>query len=111
MPTFQFKTRTDSNGYFSHTKEYNPPGPFGFKVKLTGELLRPTGTRVAGLLDIDAKDGGTFNPERKFAGAAGQKLDLGSWKIDGADNVIVLTGKTLPAKPDTDLEIRVTVDT
>lgn len=107
MPTYDLDITTDENGYIHKTKKLNPPGPFGFSVKLTATLTSPAETTIEGSIDIDAIDGSPTNPKRPFVATTGATVDLGSWSVDGGDNVIVLEGKTRPVRAKTKLNVTI----
>lgn len=105
MPSFTLNIRTDANGYFQKTENYNPPGPFDVTVTLSAKLLAPNATEVRGELDIDPVSGSPGNQKKSFMAKTGVAISLGSWRLDGGDNVFVVSGKTLPPRPNTDLKI------
>ena len=107
MPSFDFTLPTDDNGYFHHTAAYNPPGPFSLKVELSVRLNQPPDTKAEGRLDIDPADGGRGNQARDFVVASGESTSLGSWRLDRDDNLIVLSGRTEPARPNATLAVTV----
>ena len=104
MPSFDLNLVTDDNGLFQHTTRFNPPGPFSLNVALSVTLTQPGDPRALGRLDIDPADGGRGNQARDFAVDAGQTRSLGSWRLDGGDNVIVLTGRTKPERANSNLQ-------
>ena len=107
MPKFDFSLTTDENGYFQHTARFDPLGPFSLRVELSVALNQPDDTRAQGRLDIDPVDGGRGNQVRAFVVAAGDTESLGSWRIDGGENLIVLSGRTQPARTNSSLEVTV----
>ena len=107
MPTITVEVDTDSNGYFQKTVKYNPPGPFNLTVKLAARLLHPEGITVQGDLDIDAADGNPSNQEKSFVVKSGDRVDLGSWRLEGGDNVMVLNGRTQPKQANARLVVEV----
>jgi hypothetical protein len=107
MPTIAVEVDTDANGYFQKTVQYNPPGPFALTVKLAARLLRPGDLTVHGELDIDAADGNPANQAKAFVVKSGDRVDLGSWHLDGRDNVIVLNGRTQPKQANVRLVVAV----
>jgi hypothetical protein len=111
MAKMTVEIRTDENGYFSKTIRYNPPGPIGASVTLSGMLLSPVATGLWGDLDIDAADGAPSNAKRTFVAWHSEVVHFGSWVLDGGDNIIVVNGKTKPCRPYTRLvlEIEATV--
>ena len=104
MPSFDFSLATDENGYFQHSSRFNPRGPFSVKVELSVTLKQPADTLALGRLDIDPADGGRGNQARDFAVESGDTTSLGSWRLDGGDNVIVLTGRTEPMRANSNLQ-------
>jgi hypothetical protein len=107
MPTMTMEVRTDENGYFSKTVPFNPPGPFALTVRLTARLASPFATGLWGSLDIDARDGAPSNQQRAFVLWHGEAAPLGSWRLDGGDNIIVVTGKTRPRRANTRLVLEI----
>jgi hypothetical protein len=107
MSTMTVEIRTDEHGYFSKTVPFNPPGPLGLTVRLSATLLAPFATGVWGALDIDALDGAPANDKRAFVVWHSEVVELGAWRLDGGDNVIVVRGKTRPRRPNARLFIRI----
>jgi hypothetical protein len=107
MPKMTVEIRTDENGYFSKTVPFNPPGPFGLTVHLSVTLLSPFATGLWGSLDIDARDGAPSNQRRAFVVWHSEAVQLGSWRLDGGDNIIVVTGKTKPRRPNARLILEI----
>jgi hypothetical protein len=99
MPKLTFEVRTDEHGYFSKTIPFNPPGPLGVTVQLSATLVSPFATGIWGSLDIDALDGAPSNKQRAFVLWHSETVQLGQWRLDGGDNVIVVNGKTKPRRP------------
>ena len=106
MPTKDLDIQTDENGHFGQTEVYNPLGWFDLTVELRATLLSPPETTVIGALDIDAADGSPGNPAKPFRASTGEKISLGSWRLDAGDNVIVVSGDTEPKRANTTLAIR-----
>jgi hypothetical protein len=107
MPTMTVEIRTDENGYFSKTVPFDPPGPFGLTVTLSATLLSPFATALWGDLDIDAADGNPSNQKRNFVAWHSEEVQLGSWPLDGGDNIIVVRGKTRPSRPNARLVLQI----
>ena len=107
MPKMTVEIRTDENGYFSKTIPFNPPGPFALTVRLTATLLSPFATGLWGNLDIDAKDGSPSNQKRAFVVWHSEAVQLGSWRLDGGDNIIVVSGKTKPRRANARLVLEI----
>jgi hypothetical protein len=107
MPTMTVEGNTDQNGDLRETVNYNPPGPFDLRVSLAATLLEPANTTVEGELDIDAADGSPSNERKRFVLATGQQTQLGSWRFDSRENIIILTGKTNPPRPNTKLVVEI----
>ncbi len=107
MPRMTVEIRTDENGYFSRTVRYNPPGPIGLTVSLAVTLVSPFATGLWGELDIDAEDGEPSNGKRRFVAWHSEQVQLGSLRLDGGDNVIVVTGKTRPKRAHTRLVLEI----
>ena len=107
MPKMTVEIRTDENGYFSKTVPFNPPGPFGLTVRLSVTLLSPFATGLWGSLDIDAKDGNPSNEKRAFVVWHSEAVQLGSWRLDGGENIIVVNGKTKPRRANARLVLEI----
>ncbi len=107
MPTVRIDLETDDNGYLHKTHKYNPPGPFSLSVELSAKIIQPAATTVQGELDIDATDGSPSNQKKAFRVTTGGTCQLGSWRLDGGDNVIVLTGKTIPPQAKTKITFEI----
>jgi len=107
MPTITVEGNTDQNGDLQRTEIYNPPGPFDLRVRLAAKLLEPANTTVEGEVDIDAVDGSPSNQKKRFVLTTGQQIPLGSWRLDSRENIVVLTGKTTPQRPNTKLVVEI----
>lgn len=107
MPKMTVDANTDRNGELQQTVHFNPPGPFNLTVRLAAKLLEPANTTVEGELNIDAADGSPSNESKRFVVATGQQTQLGSWRLDSGDNIIVITGKTNPQRPNTKLVVEI----
>jgi hypothetical protein len=110
MPKMEVEILTDENGYFSRTIRFNPPGPLGVTVHLSVTLLSPFATGIWGDLDIDAADGKPSNEKRAFMVWHSEKVELGSWRLDSGDNIIVVHGKTRPKRADAQLILQIDAD-
>ena len=98
MARMSLETTTDENGYFNGTIPFDPPGPPGASVSLTVTLLSPFATAVWGKLDIDARGGPPSNQQRAFVLWHSETVQLGAWRFDDGAYIIVVTGKTRPAR-------------
>ena len=107
MPKMTLEIATDENGYFSKTVPFNPPGPIGLTVRLSATLLAPFATGLWGSLDIDAKDGEPSNQKRAFVLWHREAVPIGSWRLDGGDNIIVVHGKTRPRRANARLLLKI----
>jgi len=107
MPTMKVEIVTDKNGYFSKTINYDPPGPFALTVTLSAKLLSPFATAVRGELDIDAADGNPSNQKRAFVAWHGELVQIGSWRLDGKNNIIVFNGRTRPKRANARLVVQI----
>lgn len=107
MPKMTVEIRTDENGYFSKTIAFNPSGPFGLTVSLSATLLSPFATALWGDVDIDAADGNPSNAKRTFVAWQSEEVQLGSWRLDGGDNIIVVHGKTKPRRANARLVLEI----
>lgn len=101
MPTTTVRVQvpTDANGYFHKTEKFNPPGPFNLQIELRAALVGPPAARVEGQLDIDGADGSPSNQAKAFVISTGEKANLGTWKLAGGDNIVVVSGRTEPKLP------------
>jgi hypothetical protein len=107
MPKVTVEISTDENGYFSKTVPFNPPGPFPLTVRLSATLLSPFATGVWANLDIDARDGSPSNQKRAFVIWHSEAVQLGSWRLDGGENIIVVNGKTKPTRANARLVLEI----
>jgi|SRR6266545_903738 len=107
MPTITkiIKGTTDANGSYSRTEVFDAPTPFPLQVQLKARLLSPADTTVSGSVDSDALDGNPQNAAKEFTITTGQQVSLGSWKLDGGDNLLVVSGSTSPIRANADVEI------
>ena len=109
MPTMNVTIMTDGNGYFQFTDHVNPPGPFTIKVDISAKVLGPADTTAIGSVDIDAADGNPQNQSKDFVVSTDEKISLGTWRLDGADNIVVLSGHTDPIRANTELQVELEV--
>jgi hypothetical protein len=110
MPTItqRLDVVTDASGAYSHTQLLNPPGPFPIFVReLRAKLLSPGDTAVSGTLDVNAVSGNPQNPQKSYSIPAGQEVSLGSWRLGGGENRLVISGMTSPPRVNTQLSIEV----
>lgn len=110
MPTITqiIEVTTDNSGAYSHTKVFNPPGPFGIKINdLKARLLLPADTTITGTIDVDASDGNPQNQAQDFTISTGGQVSLGTWKLDGENNVLVASGQTSPVRANTLVRLEV----
>ena len=107
MPKMTVEITTNSNGFFSRSVPINPPGPFSLTVRLSGTLMSPFATGLWGSLDIDARDGNPSNPRRPFVAWHKEAVQLGSWRLDGGDNVVVVRGITKPKRANARLVLQI----
>lgn len=98
MPKMTVEIRTDEHGYFSKTVPFTPPGSRAATARLTLTLLSPYATGLWGTVAIDAIDCEPSTDRRPFVLWHSEAVQLGSWRLDGGDNVIVVTGKTKPTR-------------
>lgn len=110
MPKMTVEIRTDENGYFSKTVPFSPPGSPGSTACLTLTLLSPYATGLWGNVAIEARDGEPSNERRAFVVWHSEAVQLGSWRLDGGDNIIVVTGKTKPARAHARLVLEIAID-
>ena len=95
MPKMTVEVRTDENGYFCKTVSFHPSGP---AIRLSVTLLSPHATGVWGTLDIDTKISDRANQPRAFVVWHSETVQLGPWRLDGGEHIIVVTGKTKPSR-------------
>lgn len=107
MAKMTVEIRTDENGYFSKTVPFNPPGPLGLTVHLSATMLAPFATGLWGHVDIDARDGKPSNRKRAFVVWHSESVQLGSWSLEGGENIIVVNGKTTPRRANTRLVLEI----
>ena len=109
MPTISRKVKagTDSNGAYHRQEIFNPPTPdfWPVSVSLKAKLLFPTDTTIICTLDVDATDGKPQNDMQEFSFSTGEQISLGTWRLDGGDNIIVVSGHTSPSRINTEVEI------
>ena len=110
MPTITrtLKVRTDAEGRYETSQTFNPPGFWDYNVSASAALLAPADTTISGTISITAANHSTDNPPKDFRISTGETVDLGSWRLDGGDNVIRVTGQTAPARANEIIEIQVT---
>lgn len=109
MRKMTVEVRTDANGYFGRSIPFDPPGAPGATVELSATLLSPFATALWGEVDVDAKDGAPSNRKRTFALWHSETVQLGSWRLDGAQNIIVVNGKTRPTRANATLVLEIEV--
>lgn len=97
MPKLTIEITTDENGYFSGTVSFEP-GSLGRMPCLTVTLLSPFATGLWATLDVDTREGEPSRTQRAFVAWHSESVQLGSWRLDERANVIVVTGKTKPAR-------------
>ena len=106
--TQQVTVRTDDTGRYSANQIVNPPGPFDLTVKISFKLDYPAGLHVTGTFQVSAVDGGIVNPPKNFDGHSGEAVDLGTARLSGGDNRVVVNGVSDPLTPNTSLQFTVT---
>lgn len=108
MPTLtrKVKVTTDENGGYSRREIFNPPTPdfWPISVSLKAKLLSPDDTIITCTLDVDATDGKPANEAREFNLSTGEQISLGTWKLDGGDNIIIVSGQSSPIRPNSEFE-------
>ncbi len=107
MPTMSFSVETDANGFFQKTEIFDSPIPWDTTVDLRAKLKAPADTCIVGSVDVDAADGTVLNQEKNFRVCHGERLKLGQWRIDKRENVVVVRGKTIPARPRTKVTVEI----
>ena len=98
MPKTTVEIRTDENGYFSKTVLFDSLGSPGATACLTVTLLSPFATGVWGSVAIEARDGEPASGTRTFIVWHSETTQLDPWRLDGDENIIVLSGKTKPMR-------------
>ncbi len=107
MPQITVELTTDAFGVVNRTVVYNPPGPFSVTVGLSGKLASPFATGLWASLDIEPKNGRRANRRRAFVAWQGEQVQLGSWHLDGGDNLVVVRGITQPKRPNARLVLQI----
>lgn len=97
MPSLDLKLTTDANGDIKDKTLFDPLGWLHLDVTLTATLLPPEGAEPKVLLDIVAVTEGTDSEPKSFTISGASEVNLGDWKIDAGDNVVVLRGRSEPA--------------
>lgn len=107
--TKNFTIRTDDHGYYQQTQNFSPPGPFGFTVDIFATLTLPAQGRVQGTLELDGPPGSS--PQSKtFDANSGQKISLGSWYIAHGNNILVVSGQTVPSQANATVTAEIDAD-
>jgi hypothetical protein len=106
--TIELTGTTDANGFFQHTEKFKSPLPINCTVELSVKLLSPTNLKIAGMIDVDAADGNPQNDAKEFTLDPGVLTSLGKWKIGHGQNIVVVSAKTLPPSPDTEIKVQAT---
>lgn len=112
MPTITrtLRVRTDAAGRYEAAQTFNPPGFWDYTIRAYAKLLAPPDTTVSGSITITAANHSTDNPPKNFRISTGETEDLGSWQLDGGDNIITVNGETSPARANETIEIEVTAE-
>jgi hypothetical protein len=106
--TQQVTVSTDDHGRYSANQIVNPPGPFDLTARISFQLDHPADLHVTGSFQIAAVAGGIVNPPTNFDGRSGQAVDLGTVRLSGGDNRVVVNGVTDPVTPNTNLQFTIT---
>jgi hypothetical protein len=102
------KIKTDGNGTFSHKQSLNIPGTPPIQVKaLVFEILAPAATTVSGEISIHSS--GSPADSVKFSISTGEKAVLGEWNLPSNSAAVLISGETAPVRPNTIVEIELTV--
>jgi hypothetical protein len=109
MPKMTVEIRTDENGYFSKTVPVDPPGSPQSAACLTVTLLSPFATALWGSAALEARDGTPASERRTFVAWHSETVQLEPWRLDGGENIIVLTGKTKPLRAHARLVLEIEV--
>ena len=105
--TKTYTVHTDADGSYNSTQTFRLPGPFGLTVDLFATVTSPTGAHITCTVSLDNSSG----PQTKtFTSGAGVKVSLGSWRIASGDDALAISGKTIPALPNTDVTIDLEAD-
>lgn len=112
MPTINrtLRVRTDADGRYETSQTFNPPGFWDYTVQASAKFLAPADTTIDGTITITAANHTTDNPPKDFRISTGESVDLGTWRLDGGDNNVRVTGQTSPARANEMLEIEVTAE-
>ena len=109
MSKLTLEIRTDENGYCSVTALFAPRGPFPSTASLAIALLSPAATALWGTARIDARDDKPSLDARAFVVWHSETVQLGSWRLDDGEHVIVVTGKTKPLRANARLVLEIDV--
>lgn len=109
MPRTTLEITTDANGYFSATTPFDAPDARGATISVAATLLSPFATAVWGTLDVDAREGRPTNQPRAFVLWHSETVQLGSWRLEGGSYIIVVTGRTKPARANVRLVLEIDV--
>jgi hypothetical protein len=106
--TKTFEVHTDDRGFYQTTQNFSPPGPFSLSVDIFATLTSPAGININGTVELNTAGG---PPQiKQFVASSGQKISLGTWHIPHGNNILIVSGQTLPLSPNTDLTLVVEAD-
>lgn len=104
------RVRTDADGRYETSQTFNPPGFWDYNVSATATLLAPADTTVSGTITITAANHTTDNPPKDFRLSIGETEDLGTWRLDGGDNTIRVSGQTSPVRANEIVEVAIAAE-
>jgi|SRR5438477_12933782 hypothetical protein len=97
--------RTDEKGSFNEVTNFNSPLHWPITVhNVYITITAPPSVKVDGSVVLSAAGKQTTAPVNA---STGEKVSLGDWHIAASNNTLTITGKTIPAKPNTDVVVNV----
>jgi hypothetical protein len=89
---------TDEHGYFSSTVPVQTQDATGVTLRLSATLLAPFATGMWATMRIDRPDAPPSIDARAFVLWHSEVAQLGAWRLDGGDHLIIISGKTRPTR-------------
>jgi hypothetical protein len=105
--TKTFTIRTDQNGAYHRTDTFAPPAPFGFHVELFATFTAPPALQFD--VNVDLSSNGSHQT-KTLKTATGSRVSLGSWFISSGQNLLVISGQTVPIAVDVDITVQIEAD-